>query len=466
MKTKLLTIVSLLVVVLSAQSQTTVIDDIYMKPGDVIKKSTRELEKKPNYKNGAKEIVFIERDQKVEINTPDTTILLGEANDSTELEEEKGYYLNGFNGTESDMEYAARIRKFHNPKYRVFIGDPAYNDIYFLNSFDWNVYVEDNYAWVTPTWTNPYWYDYSFRPYSSWGWNRWGGYNSYYGYNGYGYGGFYNYPWSYNNYWGGYGGYYGGYYGSYWGDYYGYGMGYPYYGYGYGFNHGFYNGYNYGHYYGNGGGATINKAHTEGRGTRQASVMPTMVIGGSSTYRDASAVRNNYTTVGTSNRNIVNTDGARSIRSTIPTNSNSGSVRSTVTPGTYSNRTGVSTGQSSTSYRNASNTGTVNTTRRTNTYSQAEEGTSSGRATYSTGTPQVTRPANSGYTNSTPSRSTYSNSNSSGNYRSSTPSSSSYSSGSSSNYSSSSSSSSYSSSSSSGGGHSSSSSSSGGGGRR
>ena len=62
-----------------------------------------------------------------------------------------GYYLNGFNGSESDYEYALRIRRFHNPKFVVSVSDPYYSDIYFLDNNDWNVYISDNYAWVTPT---------------------------------------------------------------------------------------------------------------------------------------------------------------------------------------------------------------------------------------------------------------------------------------------------------------------------
>ena len=85
-----------------------------------------------------------------------------------------GYYLNGFTGSDSDYEYALRIRRFHNPKFVVSVSDPFYSDIYFLDNNDWNVYITDNYAWVTPTWTNPWYWDYMWSPYSytSWSW-RW-----------------------------------------------------------------------------------------------------------------------------------------------------------------------------------------------------------------------------------------------------------------------------------------------------
>ncbi|MEG0949624.1 MAG: hypothetical protein RSF78_09770, partial [Bacteroidales bacterium] len=107
---------------------------------------------------------------------------------------EQGYYLNGFSGNKSDYQYAERIRKFHNPKFTIHISDPAYTDIYFLNSSDWNVYVDDSYAWVTPTWTNSWYWNYMWAPYSysslSWRWNSWG-----WGWNSWGWGGCYDPFW-------------------------------------------------------------------------------------------------------------------------------------------------------------------------------------------------------------------------------------------------------------------------------
>ena len=90
-------------------------------------------------------------------------------------DDDTGYYLNGFEGTQSDLEYAERIRRFHNPKFTIHISDPAYTDIYFLNPTDWNVYIDNSYAFVTPTWTNPWYWNYTWAPYSysslSWRWN-------------------------------------------------------------------------------------------------------------------------------------------------------------------------------------------------------------------------------------------------------------------------------------------------------
>ena len=141
-RTTIITIISLLIPILGiGQTKTTIVDDVYMKPSDVKTQQTDQPQKtRPvtNYKNGAKEIVYIERtnpDTKVIHDTVyvvgqsnenrenvynkeghDTVYVVGQANDSTEMNREQGHYLNGFNGTESDMEYAERIRKFHNPK--------------------------------------------------------------------------------------------------------------------------------------------------------------------------------------------------------------------------------------------------------------------------------------------------------------------------------------------------------------
>ena len=230
-----------------------IIDDIYVTPNDAqmvqevkaaIKTKTKNTETPQStiYRNGAREIVFIDRNGNRTTAVSDTVYVVdGEViADSIVYDnnsEEEGYYINGFTGSKSDLEYAERIRRFHNPKYTITIADPGYNDIYFLDDNYWNVYVDGMYATITPTWTNPYWFNYQYSPYSynSWGWRSslyspfgWG---SYYGWGGYydpwysgyyGWGGFYD-PW--------YSGYYGWgypYYGG-WGGYYG-GWGFPYYG--------------------------------------------------------------------------------------------------------------------------------------------------------------------------------------------------------------------------------------------
>ncbi len=139
--------------------------------------------------------------------------------DTIYIQPEEGYYLDDFNGSLNDYEYTIRIHRFYDPRYAINISDPAYTDIYFLDNNDWNVYIEGNYAWVTPTWTNPWYWNYMWAPYSysSWawrwnyGWTSWGYYDPWY----------YSYGWGYP-----YPGYYG------WGyPYHGYyGWGYPHYG--------------------------------------------------------------------------------------------------------------------------------------------------------------------------------------------------------------------------------------------
>jgi hypothetical protein len=255
-----ITIICLLIPLLGiSQTKTTYVDDIYLKPSDAKTQQidqTQNRKTTPNYKNGAKEIVYIERDSPNTNAVHDTVYVVGQANenlksqnthgvhdtvyvvgeandnlenhtsqtvnntdniavqanDSIANNQGQGYYLNGFNGTESDLEYAERIRHFHNPKYEISVADPRYNDIYFLNNFDWNVYIDGSYAYVTPTWTNPYWWNYNYNPYS---YGNWGfGFNNYYSpfYD------WYDYPWGFDSFYGGFG------------------YGYPYFGYGYGYN--------------------------------------------------------------------------------------------------------------------------------------------------------------------------------------------------------------------------------------
>ena len=107
-----------------------------------------------------------------------------------------GEWVNGFDGSEDDYEYAMRIVRFRNPRYAVSISSPYYWDIvYGLNSWDWNVYTDGMYAYAFPTFSNRLWWDWR---YNSYGWGGypyygWGGYSPYYSYGGwsYGWGGFY-----------------------------------------------------------------------------------------------------------------------------------------------------------------------------------------------------------------------------------------------------------------------------------
>lgn len=114
-----------------------------------------------------------------------------------EVPDPDGEWVDGFDGSQDDYEYAMRIIRFRNPRYAVSISSPFYWDIvYGLNSWDWNVYDDGLYAYAFPTFSNRLWWDWRYNSYG------WGGY-PYYGYN-YGWGGYYG-GWSI-----GWGGWYGG----------------------------------------------------------------------------------------------------------------------------------------------------------------------------------------------------------------------------------------------------------------
>mgnify|MGYP001160713735 FL=1 len=105
------------------------IDDVYFSWDDAknAAKMSTESNKKPNTKNGAKEIIFIDRNEDAQNNS--SRLLIAKANDSTTVDSDtlaadEGYYLRDFNGSESDYEYAERIRRFHNPKFTIHISDP------------------------------------------------------------------------------------------------------------------------------------------------------------------------------------------------------------------------------------------------------------------------------------------------------------------------------------------------------
>ncbi len=305
-------------VISSAQSKGQIIDDVYLTPNDqsMIKKAekVRRTAEPAVYRNGAREIVFIDQNGNRTNIVSDTVFVI---NNDTLMQVdnyEDGYYLNGFKGSQSDLEYAERIRRFHNPRYTIHISDPQYSDIYFLNNSDWNVYVDGSYAYVTPTWTNPYWWNYNYSPHSSWSWGLgWGSYwgrpyyGSYWGsYYGWGYGGYYDpwyssyYPWYTGNYWG-YGGY------PYYGGYYGFGYGYPYYGGGY---------YGYPYY---GGGYYYNNNTVDVSSRRRSTINndrsvpdPTVNTNRRSAVIGERSSANPYTVVSRSRENQGNYDGSMS----------------------------------------------------------------------------------------------------------------------------------------------------------
>lgn len=97
-------------------------------------------------------------------------------NDTLYIEEkpyaEQGEWVNGFEGSDSDYEYAMRIVRFRNPRFAIPISSPLYWDVvYTLPSWEWNVYDDGFYAYAFPTYSNPLWWNWRFNYSWSWGWH-------------------------------------------------------------------------------------------------------------------------------------------------------------------------------------------------------------------------------------------------------------------------------------------------------
>lgn len=110
-------------------------------------------------------------------------------NDTLYIEEkpysERGEWVNGFEGSQDDYEYAMRIIRFRNPYFAIPVSSPLYWDVvYTLPSWEWNVFDDGLYAYVFPTYSNRLWWDWrwnypwgsswSYSWYSPW-WDSWYG---------------------------------------------------------------------------------------------------------------------------------------------------------------------------------------------------------------------------------------------------------------------------------------------------
>ena len=75
--------------------------------------------------------------------------------------EERGEWIGGFDGSDSDYEYAMRIVRFRNPRYAIPVSSPLYWDVVYglYPSWNWNIYDDGLYAYVFPTYSNPLWWD-------------------------------------------------------------------------------------------------------------------------------------------------------------------------------------------------------------------------------------------------------------------------------------------------------------------
>ena len=202
---------------------------------------------------------------------------------------ERGEWVNGFEGSQDDYEYAMRIVRFRSPRYAIPVSSPLYWDVVYgaFPSWDWNVYDDGLYAYVFPTYSNPMWWDWRWNwsiagPSFGWGWYSPWYYSSWYS------------PW-YSPYW--YGGYWGSNWGGYWGGYWGPGWHhhYPYYGWG-----GAYQGHSY----------TYNNRRAEGM-ERRGTVGSAFDRNGRTGGRVMSELDRNGRTGG---RVVTGTDGIRSIR--------------------------------------------------------------------------------------------------------------------------------------------------------
>lgn len=159
----------------------------------------------------------------------------------------KGFWMNGFKGTDSDLKEAMRtIERFHNGfGYYGNSSEIANNLAY---DPDWNVYTRDGKYWWFPTFSNSAFYtSNAFATYPRYNdivrWNQpaydsWAfgyQYNHNYGWYGYGRRNYYNNNWGMNPYWDHYDNYLFGFHNPFYYGYNNYG-----YRYGYGTGHGYY----------------------------------------------------------------------------------------------------------------------------------------------------------------------------------------------------------------------------------
>lgn len=247
-----------------------------------------------------------------------------------------GEWVNGFDGSQDDYEYAERIIRFRNPRFAVSISSPLYWDIvYGANSWDWNVYTDGLYAYAFPTFTNRLWWDWRFNSYGpgwGWGWN----------YPSYAWGGWYP------GYWGGW--YGGGYWGPHWGHHHGY---YPGWGGGHNWSRNTYTNRNYSSGSRNGNSSTVRRYGSNGssrvdrpsgtynRGDQNSArrVIGTRTPGernGTSTRTDASSSRHSIYTRPSSTRSSSSIDASRGSGSSgAPIYSEGGRRSSSRSSGTY-----------------------------------------------------------------------------------------------------------------------------------
>lgn len=274
-------------------------------------------------------------------------------NDTLYIEEkpygERGEWVNGFQGSDMDYEYAMRLIRFRNPRYAIPISSPLYWDVVYgaFPSWDWNVYDDGMYAYIFPTYTNRLWWD--------WRWSY-----GFYG-PGWGFGWGWHSPWYSPWYYGGwYSPWYAGYWGGYWGP--GWHHHYPYYGWNSGWYRSGHTDYRAGRYQSYNRGNSISGTGTSyTRRTQSSSAIATnrantaakrssigRVVTGSSTRGDATqsvrpgrtAIRNQGVTTGTGTGTRVN----------------SGNTYTRPSTGTYTRRSTTNVDRTGSNYNRPSST--------------------------------------------------------------------------------------------------------------
>ncbi|RGN44125.1 MULTISPECIES: hypothetical protein [unclassified Bacteroides] len=284
------------------------------------------------------------------------TLVIQEKDDA-----DRGEWVNGFDGSEDDYEYAMRIVRFRNPRFAIPISSPLYWDVvYGVNSWDWNVYDDGFYAYAFPTYTNRLWWDWRFGSFGiTWG-----------------------FPY-YSGYWG-WGGYYPGYWGGYWGH-----------------HHGWYDPW-YGH------GHWGRPSYYDNRPSYYGGVGSTRPGGAVSSRPGVSSTRPSGSVSGTrpSNGRVVGTRPSTSSRPSASTRPSSSSGSISTRPsmsgsrvdGTSSNRSSSSgyTRSSSSRPSSSSSYNRSSSTRRSSSYTPSESSTRNSSYSRGSSSSSSTRPSYSG----------------------------------------------------------------------
>ncbi len=369
-------------------------DDIYYVPGEeslidkemavyTTKPETKEPVIKQKTKSATKATFSDDRDFKQiqeqyrEMLASDTI----ETIDTTYYNDEQGYFIGEFNGTDSDLEEIERLRQWY-PQGFGYYDNSGYNlAMWLAGDPDWNVYIDGDKVWWTPTWTNFNYYN-SFR-FSSVRYGRHFAYNyPYYGSSfGFGFGighGFYD-----DFYWGG-----------------SFGWGYPYNNYysHYGYGHPYY-GHNHHNYYGH----AKQSRNYYGRRTTMGSK-----AGTSRAYTNRSAINKTRGTTSRVNRSAGYKSGTTNrinrsagyTKSGTTTRRSAATVKDAVRRSTAAQRYGNRNSRSSYSNRAGTTTRRVNTTgtaRRSNYKGTTTRYGTQNRSTYRgtrSGTTVKRRPSN------------------------------------------------------------------------